>query len=111
MVVVVVVVVECYCFLINIIVVCVGARRRGPARTDCVFNSKFFNSHAFWLDCRILVGCCCAFFLRACRRNHFPCVSRLGAVLAFFGPGALAYARRSLLEAGSSKIVLEAAFA
>ena len=36
------VVVECYCFLMNIIVVCVGARRRGPARTDCVFNSNFF---------------------------------------------------------------------
>ena len=43
--------------------------------------------------------------------NHFPWWSRLGAVLTFFGPGALAYARRSLLEAWCLKFLLGEAVA
>ena len=86
-------------YLIIIVVVHVGTRRNAIVAR---IASHLLNPSR--LPAKVLYGprgtlCCCAFFLRACRRNHFPRCSRLGAVLTFFGFGALVYARRSFLEA------------
>ena len=43
-------VVECYCFLINIIVVCVGARRDALVYARCVFYLEISIGLAFWLS-------------------------------------------------------------